>query len=200
MGWRRQSGFRQPVLDPLPKPVSSGCLTVMIREVTTGRAATAIADLAVMTEIDGPQAVDRLLADLAFWHVLAKRRRICWPRSVEPPRQSGRLPWPQARRDGESLSDRNPGHAHALAAPDGCTAHRRTTRLALGRGSHRGERPMRKRSSSRFSLACQSPRVGHRGPAGRRKSAGEPDRFAARPRVRRCSRNPRLVRLCWMLG
>jgi HEAT repeat protein len=57
--------FRQPFWIPLPKPVASGCVTVMVREVTPGRAATAIADLAVVTEIDGPQAVDRLVADLA---------------------------------------------------------------------------------------------------------------------------------------
>ncbi|MGO9292088.1 MAG: HEAT repeat domain-containing protein [Polyangia bacterium] len=57
--------FQQPFWIPMPKPVASGCLTVMIREVTSGRAATAIADMAVMTEIDGPQAVDRLVADLA---------------------------------------------------------------------------------------------------------------------------------------
>ena len=68
--------FRQPFWIPLPKPVVSGCLTVMIREVTTGRAATAIADLAVMTEIDGPQAVDRLVADLASGTSCETRRPL----------------------------------------------------------------------------------------------------------------------------
>jgi HEAT repeat protein len=68
--------FRQPFWIPLPKPVASGCLTVMIREVTTGRAATAIADLAVMTEIDGPQAVDRLVADLASGTSCETRRPL----------------------------------------------------------------------------------------------------------------------------
>jgi HEAT repeat protein len=57
--------FRQPFWIPLPKPMASNCLTVMIREVRSGHGATAIADMAVMTEIDGPQAVDRLVADLA---------------------------------------------------------------------------------------------------------------------------------------
>jgi HEAT repeat protein len=68
--------FRQPFWIPLPKPVVSGCLTVMIREVTTGRAATAVADLAVMTEIDGPQAVDRLVADLASGTSCETRRPL----------------------------------------------------------------------------------------------------------------------------
>jgi HEAT repeat protein len=68
--------FRQPFWIPLPKPVASGCLTVMIREVTTGRAATAVADLAVMTEIDGSQAVDRLVADLASGTSCETRRPL----------------------------------------------------------------------------------------------------------------------------
>jgi HEAT repeat protein len=56
--------------------VASGCLTVMIRDVTAGHAATAIADLAVMTEIDGPQAVDRLVADLAAGTSCETRRPL----------------------------------------------------------------------------------------------------------------------------
>jgi HEAT repeat protein len=68
--------FRQPFWIPLPKPVASGCLTVMIREVTAGRAATTVADLAVMTEIDGPQAVDRLVADLASGTSCETRRPL----------------------------------------------------------------------------------------------------------------------------
>ena len=56
--------FRQPFWIVLPKPVAASCVTVMIRDVS-GHGTTAIADMAVMTEIDGPQAVDRLVADLA---------------------------------------------------------------------------------------------------------------------------------------
>jgi HEAT repeat protein len=68
--------FREPFWIPLPKPMASGCLTVMIREVTSGHAATAIADMAVMTEIDGPQAVDRLVADLAAGTSCETRRPL----------------------------------------------------------------------------------------------------------------------------
>jgi len=68
--------FRQPFWIALPKPVASGCLTVMIRDVTAGRTATAVADLAVMTEIDGPQAADRLVADLAAGTSCETRRPL----------------------------------------------------------------------------------------------------------------------------
>ena len=68
--------FRQPFWIPLPKPMASNCLTVMIREVRSGRAATAIADMAVITEIDGPQAVDRLVADLAAGTSCETRRPL----------------------------------------------------------------------------------------------------------------------------
>ena len=68
--------FRQPFWIPLPKPMASNCLTVMIREVRSGHAATAIADMAVMTEIDGPQAVDRLVADLAAGTSCETRRPL----------------------------------------------------------------------------------------------------------------------------
>jgi HEAT repeat protein len=70
------SQFRKPFWIPLPKPVASSCLTVMVREATPGRAATAIADMAVMTEIDGPQAVDRLVADLAAGTACETRRPL----------------------------------------------------------------------------------------------------------------------------
>jgi HEAT repeat protein len=68
--------FRQPFWIPLPKPVAASCVTVMIREVKAGHAATAIADMAVMTEIDGPQAVDRLVADLAAGTSCETRRPL----------------------------------------------------------------------------------------------------------------------------
>ena len=68
--------FRQPFWIPLPKPVASGCVTVMVREVTGGHAATSIADMTVVTEIDGPQAVDRLVADLAAGTSCETRRPL----------------------------------------------------------------------------------------------------------------------------
>jgi HEAT repeat protein len=68
--------FRQPFWIPLPKPMASNCLTMMIREVRSGHAATAIADMAVITEIDGPQAVDRLVADLASGTSCETRRPL----------------------------------------------------------------------------------------------------------------------------
>ncbi|HEX7596685.1 MAG TPA: hypothetical protein VF518_00630, partial [Polyangia bacterium] len=72
-GWKHA---REPFWIPLPKPVASGCLTVMVRDVTPGHAATAIADLAVMTEIDGPEAVDRLVADLAAGTACETRQQL----------------------------------------------------------------------------------------------------------------------------
>ncbi len=48
----------------------------MVREVKSGHAAMAIADMDVMTEIDGPQAVDRLVADLAAGTSCETRRPL----------------------------------------------------------------------------------------------------------------------------
>ena len=57
--------FRQPFGIALPKPVASACVTVVVRDVTPAKAALAIADIDVLTELDGPQAVDRLVDSLA---------------------------------------------------------------------------------------------------------------------------------------
>jgi HEAT repeat protein len=67
---------REPFWIPLPKPVASSCLTVMVRDAPAGHAPMAIADLTVITEIDGPQAVDRLLADLAAGTSCETRRPL----------------------------------------------------------------------------------------------------------------------------
>jgi HEAT repeat protein len=56
---------RVPFWIALPKPVPSGCVTVMVRETTSGKAPVSIADLDVITELDGPDAADRLVASLA---------------------------------------------------------------------------------------------------------------------------------------
>src|SRR5579871_184706 len=65
--------WRDPYWVPLPKPMPSACVTVVITEVTQGNEAappknygtTAIGDLAIFTEADGPGGVERLVADLA---------------------------------------------------------------------------------------------------------------------------------------
>ena len=57
--------FREPYWVALPKPVTSTCVTVMIRESTSEKSRLSIADLDVLTVLDGPQAVDRLVTDLA---------------------------------------------------------------------------------------------------------------------------------------
>jgi HEAT repeat protein len=62
LGARR---LREPYWIALPKPVTSTCVTVVVRETTSDKSPLSIADLEVMTELDGPQAADRLVADLA---------------------------------------------------------------------------------------------------------------------------------------
>jgi len=62
LGARR---FREPYWIALTKPVTSTCVTVVVREATSDKSPLSIANLDVLTEIDGPQAVDRLVADLA---------------------------------------------------------------------------------------------------------------------------------------
>lgn len=49
----------------LPKPVASACVTVVVREATSDKVPVSIADLDVMTELDGMDAADRLIASLA---------------------------------------------------------------------------------------------------------------------------------------
>jgi HEAT repeat protein len=57
--------FRDPYWIALPKPVTASCVTVVVRDVTSEKAPMAIADLEVLTELDGPEAADRLVASLA---------------------------------------------------------------------------------------------------------------------------------------
>ena len=49
----------------LPKPVASACVTVVVREATSDKVPMSIADLDVMTELDGPEAVERLVESLS---------------------------------------------------------------------------------------------------------------------------------------
>jgi HEAT repeat protein len=65
--------WRDPYWVPLPQPMTSSCVTVVITGVTPGSEAappknygtTAIADLAIFTDADGPDGVNRLVSDLA---------------------------------------------------------------------------------------------------------------------------------------
>lgn len=57
--------YREPYWIALPNPVTSTCVTVMIRESTSEKSPLSIADLDVLTVLDGPQAVERLVSDLA---------------------------------------------------------------------------------------------------------------------------------------
>ena len=57
--------FREPYWVALQRPVASTCVTVVVREATADKNPMAIADLDVLTELDGPQAADRLVADLS---------------------------------------------------------------------------------------------------------------------------------------
>jgi len=68
--------FREPLWIALPKPVTSTCVTVVIREATSDKAPMSIADLDVLTELDGPQAADRLVVDLAQGTSCAARQPL----------------------------------------------------------------------------------------------------------------------------
>ncbi|HVV17474.1 MAG TPA: hypothetical protein VHH90_09750, partial [Polyangia bacterium] len=68
-----EAHWREPYWVAFPTPVPSGCLTVTITAVTPGTEAsppqsygtTAIGELEVFTDADGPGGADRLVADLA---------------------------------------------------------------------------------------------------------------------------------------
>jgi HEAT repeat protein len=65
--------WREPYWVRFPQPIASSCLTVILTEVVHGTAAappksygtTAIGELAIFTEADGPGGVERLVSDLA---------------------------------------------------------------------------------------------------------------------------------------
>jgi HEAT repeat protein len=64
--------FRDPYWIPLPKPMPAGCLTVIVGAVYPGTEAappksygtTAIGELAIFTDADGPEGAERLVNDL----------------------------------------------------------------------------------------------------------------------------------------
>jgi HEAT repeat protein len=65
--------FREPYWVALPRPVISPCATVIITEVAPGTSAapprsfgdTAISELTLFTDLDGPEGAERLVADVA---------------------------------------------------------------------------------------------------------------------------------------
>jgi HEAT repeat protein len=65
--------FREPFWVALPHPVQTSCATVVIMEVTPGTeaspprsyGATAISELAIFTELDGPGGAERVVAEVA---------------------------------------------------------------------------------------------------------------------------------------
>jgi len=65
--------FADPYWVVLPKPTAAACMTLVITEVTRGSEAapprnfgtTAIADLAIFTDLDGPEGIGRLIDDIA---------------------------------------------------------------------------------------------------------------------------------------
>jgi HEAT repeat protein len=68
--------FREPYWIPLPNPVASSCVTVVVREVTNDKTPMSIGDLDVLTEIDGPGAAERLVASLAQGQSCAARQPL----------------------------------------------------------------------------------------------------------------------------
>ena len=96
--------WRDPFWVPLPKPMAASCVTVIVTEVALGKEASppksfgaaAIGELAVFTELDGPEGAERLVADLVARARLrgaasaagrprrrrrcCRRRRRCWAR------------------------------------------------------------------------------------------------------------------------
>jgi HEAT repeat protein len=57
--------YLRPFWIPLPKPVTTHCVSVVVRDTTSDKTPVSIADLEVMTELDGPEAADRLVSSLA---------------------------------------------------------------------------------------------------------------------------------------
>ncbi len=70
-GGAKRSGV--PFWIALPKPVASSCVTVVLRETTSDKLPVSIADLDVITELDGPEAADRLVESLSQGKVCEAR-------------------------------------------------------------------------------------------------------------------------------
>jgi len=94
--------FREPYAIALPRPVASACVTVWVREVTSERAPLAVADLEVLTELDGPEAAERLVASLAEGASCEARLPLLV-----------RLGAPAVAKVGAALAKVAPGHGRA---------------------------------------------------------------------------------------
>jgi HEAT repeat protein len=65
--------FRDPYWVAFPKPIASSCVTIILTDIAPGSEAapprnfgtTAISELAIFTELDGPEGAERLVADVA---------------------------------------------------------------------------------------------------------------------------------------
>ncbi len=66
--------LQDPFWIALPHPVATNCVSVVVRE--AGRGPVTIADVDVITEVDGPQAVERLVSDMAQGVACETRRPL----------------------------------------------------------------------------------------------------------------------------
>jgi HEAT repeat protein len=71
--------YREPFWIALPRPVVSTCVTVIVRDASNYKAPMALADMAVLTELDGPNAADRLVEDLGHANRCAARLPLLIP-------------------------------------------------------------------------------------------------------------------------
>ena len=71
--------YREPFWIALPRPVHSTCVTVVVRDGSSNSGPLAIADMAVLTELDGPNAADRLVEDLAHGNGCVARLPLLLP-------------------------------------------------------------------------------------------------------------------------
>jgi HEAT repeat protein len=73
--------YREPFWVPLPHPLAASCATVIITDVTPGTeaappksfGATAISELAIITDLDGPDGAERLVQEVAHSAECASR-------------------------------------------------------------------------------------------------------------------------------
>jgi HEAT repeat protein len=68
--------FEEPFWISLPTPVASKCVTVQVLKRGGGKAPLAIANIEVLTELDGPKAVERLLTDMAEGQACESRKAL----------------------------------------------------------------------------------------------------------------------------
>jgi HEAT repeat protein len=74
--------YREPFWIALPKPVLSTCVTVIVRDGSSNSGPLALADMAVLTELDGPNATDRLVENLAHGNGCVARLPLLIPQGA----------------------------------------------------------------------------------------------------------------------